>query len=132
MEAGVLDGAGNTIRADGETVTLISNDEGAGGGGAGGTLVLRVDDIVSTVIFSVRGGKGGDTQNILFPFNCHGPGGGAGAILPLPWAPGQPLAWLQRMFLQELRGMSCIPLETVVFQAPAAQKVDRLVWLPLT
>ena len=78
MEAGVLDGAGNTIRADGETVTLISNDEGAGGGGAGGTLVLRVDDIVSTVIFSVRGGKGGDTQNILFLFNCDGPGGGGG------------------------------------------------------
>ena len=63
---------GDTIRVivDGESQARVANNDGAGGGGAGGTIVLDACEIVVPVRAVVRGGRGG---------NCgggHGPGGG--------------------------------------------------------
>jgi gliding motility-associated-like protein len=94
IEAGVLDARGQTIAARGEALLLTSLDEGAGGGGAGGSLVLRIGSLISELSLDVRGGRGGDTQNSLFAPECHGPGGGGGGgyiATNLPVWPAMPM-----------------------------------------
>ncbi len=94
IEAGQIDAQGNSVSANGEDVTLESLDEGAGGGGAGGSIILRTESILSALDLSAKGGKGGDTRNVLFPFDCHGPGaGGGGGYIgtSLPAWPALPL-----------------------------------------
>ena len=49
--------------------------DGVGGGGAGGTIILDVENIASNVSVEVNGGNGGDIHH---QFNAHGPGGGGG------------------------------------------------------
>jgi len=65
---------GDTIRVvvDGESQARGAANDGAGGGGAGGTIVLDACTIMEPVRVTARGGRGG---------NCgggHGPGGGGG------------------------------------------------------
>jgi hypothetical protein len=74
VRAHELDGAGHSISATGGN-GLPSGHDGSGGGGAGGTVVLDIDDLVSPLTIDVRGGRGGDVAG---PLLCHGPGGGGG------------------------------------------------------
>ncbi len=72
----------NNITANGYPVLAngISSDnsvgDGASGGGAGGTIVLAVNQINDLLNVSAKGGNGGDVEN---PSDrCIGPGGGGG------------------------------------------------------
>ena len=71
-------GNSNSILANGNDVTTNTNDEGAGAGGAGGTVLLNTDLISGTLNVQVNGGDGGTTLNSIFTNQCHGPGGGGG------------------------------------------------------
>lgn len=62
-----------TIRSDGMGAETVTGD-GAGGGGAGGTIVLDVANLNGTPVVSAQGGKGGDVANSSN--RCMGPGGG--------------------------------------------------------
>ncbi|MCS6916909.1 MAG: gliding motility-associated C-terminal domain-containing protein [Chitinophagales bacterium] len=73
-----LIGNGYGIYARGNSVNGVTNDESAGGGGAGGVVCLDAAEVIGSVTVSVQGGKGGDTYNNIFVGQCHGPGGGGG------------------------------------------------------
>lgn len=67
-------GSGGAILANG-TAGDFSVQDGAGGGGAGGTILVRTaSSSVSGLTLQAIGGNGGDSE---FPDN-HGPGGGGG------------------------------------------------------
>ncbi|NQW29862.1 MAG: DUF1573 domain-containing protein [Ignavibacteria bacterium] len=66
---------GHTISADGQSVLKPAEWDGAGGGGAGGTIYIDAAKIYDTLNVSARGGDGGI---ISHKFNAHGPGGGGG------------------------------------------------------
>lgn len=72
---------GNSILANGDDVTIIANDEGTGGGGAGGTVMLNVSTVIGTLDVETNGGDGGTNNNTIFTTACHGPGGGGGGGL---------------------------------------------------
>ena len=69
---------GSIIGADGVNGKDASHD-GAGGGGAGGTLVIDADSIVGYGALSARGGHGGSTHSTLYL--CGPGGGGAGGSI---------------------------------------------------
>lgn len=77
---------GGTFTANGQTAdnaTPISpvESDGAGGGGAGGNILIRAVDTVACQVASTNGGNGGDTQVVgLGPFGAGG-GGGGGRVL---------------------------------------------------
>lgn len=77
IKSGVLVGRGNIIAANGNSQTVNAINDGAGGGGAGGTIFLDVERITSPVLVEAKGGNGGNV-NIAQP---HGPGGGGGGGL---------------------------------------------------
>jgi hypothetical protein len=83
IKAATLIGNGYNINAKGESKDIFSNidaGDGAGGGGAGGTVLLEVGNI-SNLNVNVSGGKGGDTYYPIEPVNRIrriGPGGGGG------------------------------------------------------
>ncbi|MCB1703982.1 MAG: hypothetical protein KDI17_03915 [Halioglobus sp.] len=67
-------GVGGSIRANG-TAGDFSVQDGAGGGGAGGTILVRTaSSSVPGLSLQAIGGNGGDSE---YPDN-HGPGGGGG------------------------------------------------------
>jgi len=75
LKAKVLIGGPNALlKVDGASAGIAFED-GAGGGGAGGMVVLDVDTLVGSVSVSARGGNGG---SVISTASCHGPGGGAG------------------------------------------------------
>lgn len=82
IHAGSVVGTG-TITANGQTALDVQND-GAGGGGAGGSIeLLTLSGGISGVTLSANGGNGGDTwltsgPSSPYPGNRHGPGGGGG------------------------------------------------------
>lgn len=67
------------IRARGEDGPSV-RDDGAGGGGAGGTVVLDVDTIVGRLTVDVQQGKGGVAEGRLFTYGSGG-NGSAGRIV---------------------------------------------------
>jgi len=73
--------ASRTINASGKQPTLC-NDDGAGGGGAGGTVLLDVGTIVldpsTTFTVNVKGGDGGYCSPTSPSTDQFGPGGGGG------------------------------------------------------
>jgi hypothetical protein len=75
IRARVLDGNGFPITANGAPSLIVANVDGAGGGGAGGAIVLDVDNVVSPVTVEASGAAGGDGDNQGL---LHGPGGGGG------------------------------------------------------
>lgn len=82
IKANAIAGNNFYIRSNSPNQTLVANDESAGGGGAGGTIVLNVTNYTSNTNVEANGGKGGDTFNFIFTNNCHGPGaGGSGGTL---------------------------------------------------
>ena len=78
IHAGSVVGTG-TITANGQTALDVQND-GAGGGGAGGSIeLLTLSGGISGVTLSANGGTGGDTwltsgPGGSYPGNRHGPG----------------------------------------------------------
>lgn len=79
IRANTLVGNGNAINASGADVTANSAD-GAGGAGAGGTVLLDIPNYNTGVTVNATGGNGGNVANIG-PSNCNGPGGGGGGGL---------------------------------------------------
>lgn len=78
IKAGTVHGQNHTISANGGKSGSSPDDvqgDGTGGGGAGGTVVLDIDSVASTLYVAARGGKSGD---VLSRYNPHGPGGGGG------------------------------------------------------
>ena len=78
IKAAAIDGSGNTISAKGNDVTIITDSEGAGAAGAGGSVLLLTDDMPSALTIDVSGGGGGNITSTLWAGTCHGPGGGGG------------------------------------------------------
>ncbi|MBU3740992.1 MAG: hypothetical protein FGM24_01780 [Candidatus Kapabacteria bacterium] len=81
IHAGALQSLGGSILSRGGTPSRASGWDGAGGGGAGGTIVIESDTILGSVTADVQGGKGGDVgyspeQGTVYV--AHGPGGGGG------------------------------------------------------
>ena len=74
INANTIVGNSNSILADGIDNQFILNNVGRGGGGAGGTVVLNVQNYSGSINVSAKGGKGGDNSG----GNSVGPGGGGG------------------------------------------------------
>ncbi len=85
IRAGTLRSTPNSLitargqHAANDTSTL--NPDGCGGGGAGGTIMLHVDQILEDVELDVRGGNGG--TRLAEQQTTSGPGGGGGGGLVL-------------------------------------------------
>lgn len=75
IKAGILHGNGRTISANGLSVVLEADMDAAGGGGAGGTILLDVGVVTTPLNIHARGGNGGSIKHL---YNGHGPGGGGG------------------------------------------------------
>lgn len=84
-----LIGNGETISANGEEGGNSFLD-GAGGGGAGGTIILNIANYTGAVTITANGGSGGDSFNDISQVRCFGGGGGGsgGAIYFSGTVPG--------------------------------------------
>lgn len=80
IKANNISGNGFNILNGGESPPQI-NDEGAPGGGAGGSVYFDVPNFAGNLNIDVKGGNGASNLNVLFANNCHGPGGGGGGGL---------------------------------------------------
>lgn len=73
--ATIANSASYTISANGLDIPTIATNDGSGGGGAGGTILMEVaDGFLQAVTISAKGGKGGDHSQS----SCHGTGAGGG------------------------------------------------------
>ncbi|MCH8902774.1 MAG: hypothetical protein IIA45_02525, partial [Bacteroidetes bacterium] len=77
ISANEIIGNGYTISAEGMDQTISASIDGAGGGGAGGTIFITNQTYTDTLIITVNGGDGGDVSNNNKSY-CHGAGGGGG------------------------------------------------------
>ncbi len=77
IKANIIEGYWNNISAEGKQVFDTPAQDGAGGGGAGGTILLDCNNLIFGLGLYVRGGKGGNTDHIN-TLGCMGPGGGGG------------------------------------------------------
>lgn len=85
---------GNAILSKGQTpLNCTGNDcwEGQSGGGAGGTILLAVDNIIGTTTINISGGNGANLSNSN-PGGYNGPGGGGGGGMLWLKAASQPAA----------------------------------------
>ena len=78
VKAGAIQSNGFQILANGENVPgAVEHNDGQGGGGSGGTILLDFDQLIGPLSCALRGGYGG--SNPYTPdFQIHGPGGGGG------------------------------------------------------
>lgn len=74
--ANVIIGNNQYIKAEGFDQLNIAGSDGAGGAGAGGTVILDVTRYSGNVSVSTRGGIGGSLDNDQLARSCMGPGGG--------------------------------------------------------
>ncbi|MDW8158638.1 MAG: fibronectin type III domain-containing protein, partial [Bacteroidia bacterium] len=80
IRANQIKGNSQTIDASGANVTQTGGRDGAGGGGAGGSIILEIENFEGNVIAKAAGGKGGDIRAT----ECHGAGGGgSGGVIRL-------------------------------------------------
>ncbi|MEZ4891556.1 MAG: hypothetical protein R2778_00910 [Saprospiraceae bacterium] len=79
IKANAIEVNGFRVKSNGGDVLSpgTNRNDGQGGGGAGGTIVLSVNQLIGGMMTEVKGGKGGDC---LFFVNSQiiGPGGGGG------------------------------------------------------
>jgi gliding motility-associated-like protein len=108
VKAGTLAGNNDSILANGQSCGYIQNGigDGAGGGGAGGTILLDVGNYSSPVIVHAKGGDGGD-QNTTYG-SCFGPGGGGGVGL----------AWFSQ---------ASLPANVTLATSPGAAGIDLFI-----
>ena len=85
-----IEGNGFFIRSNGESVTDVAFDDGAGGGGGAGTVAIELNNVSTTLNVQVVGGDGGNTDNSFDGINCVGPGGGGSGGLLWVNAPTMP------------------------------------------
>jgi uncharacterized repeat protein (TIGR01451 family) len=94
IRAGLIVGTGTIIANgdDGDRGAFSGAPDGAGGGGAGGTVLIQARNSSPSANISifVNGGKGGNSANDAG--NEHGPGGGGGGGVVLSNVPGTSLA----------------------------------------
>ena len=69
---------GRNIRANGGSPSDTAQTDGAGGGGAGGTVLIDAGSYNSNLNVFVNGGDGGHVNNGASADSCFGPGGGGG------------------------------------------------------
>ncbi len=81
IRAAAIRGNGDTIMANGESIIPYTWEEGAPGGGGGGSIYLHCNHYTSPLHLSAKGGAGSSNNNVLFKFSTHGPGGGGGGGL---------------------------------------------------
>ncbi|MBK9246588.1 MAG: PKD domain-containing protein [Ignavibacteria bacterium] len=75
IKAGSLAGNNKSIISNGLDQTIQGHNDGQGGGGAGGSILLDLGQITSPITISAKGGFGGSIQR---PWDIHAPGGGGG------------------------------------------------------
>jgi len=63
---------------DGRICNIANCNDGMGGAGAGGTVLLFVNQITDNVSIETKGGKGADVYGSIIPGGRTGPGGGGG------------------------------------------------------
>ncbi len=90
IRAKAINGVGGTIRSNGASVPAASNIDGAGGGGAGGTVVLDVGNVTGSLKVQVLGGNGGNA-NTDGAFGFGPGGGGSGGAVYGGFAPALPI-----------------------------------------
>ncbi len=73
-----INGNNFTVDARGANVIGNTDSEGAGGGGAGGSIYYMCPNTTSNMNLDLRGGSGGNIFSTLWSSACHGPGGGGG------------------------------------------------------
>ena len=78
ISALVFDPNGHAIYANGLDQTGQTVNEGAGGGGAGGTVCLELPNLLGPLNVFADGGDGGSTNDDPLVTDCTGPGGGGG------------------------------------------------------
>jgi len=78
LHANTISGNGNSIKSDGIDNNLVATIDGAGGGGAGGSIFIQAQNFNTNLTIEVKGGKGGDE---VYALQCHGNGGGGGGGL---------------------------------------------------
>lgn len=83
-----ITGNGYTIRSNGESAFNTSygpgdsGGDGAGAGGAGGSMHLDVPTFIGNLTLEVTGGNGGNVGHVSSENRCFGPGGGgAGGVI---------------------------------------------------
>ncbi|HKL39821.1 MAG TPA: hypothetical protein VJ894_04035, partial [Cryomorphaceae bacterium] len=65
------------ISANGNDLFSVAGNDGAGGGGAGGSILLDVENYTGILTLTANGGQGGDVNNNFSQDGqCHGNGGG--------------------------------------------------------
>ena len=80
--ANTLIGNNQFILANGFDQNRIAGSDGAGGGGAAGTVLLDVNRYIGNLFVIAHGGLGGSLDNDQIARSCMGPaGGGAGGVL---------------------------------------------------
>ena len=80
---GDVSGAGNieSNGANGESTVVgifLSGNDGAGGAGAGGAIIIDASGTISNMTIEAKGGRGGYQDNSILNFETVGPGGGGG------------------------------------------------------
>lgn len=91
VKADVLRGFNNQIISKGDSAYELNSNggethDGMGGGGAGGTVLLSVNNYLTTTNIDISGGKGGDMHATLAGGRIGPGGGGAGGVLWLKQA----------------------------------------------
>ena len=61
---------------DGRTCVSPNCNDGMGGGGAGGTILLSINQIIDSVSIETKGGNGANMTGAIIPGGRVGPGGG--------------------------------------------------------
>ncbi len=77
VKTNVLEGNWQTFFSNGELLPNTTDFDGAGGGGAGGTIVVDAMFLSSGIGITVRGGNGANVE-VYGSNRCMGPGGGGG------------------------------------------------------
>lgn len=105
IKAAAVSPNSHTIYANGISCGIIPNfiGDGAGGGGAGGSILLSIGTYNSSIGVQANGGDGGD-QNTTYG-SCFGPGGGGGVGV----------VWFSQ---------AALPGNVSVFTTPGAAGVD--------
>lgn len=75
--ANTVTGNGNMIKANANTPPTNAAGDGAGAGGAGGTILLNASGFTTTLVIQANGGNGGNVAAI----NYGAGGGGSGGVI---------------------------------------------------
>ena len=80
--ANVVISNNKAILANGADQNLTAGSDGAGGAGAGGTVIMDVNQYIGNLAVKAQGGTGGSLDNDFLTRSCMGPGGGgSGGVL---------------------------------------------------